>query len=160
MIPAHSSAVSVPPAAPGKSVKRLLPWLVAVAFFMESLDTTILNTAVPHREGARRRPAQHEGRAVELYPEPGGVHSDQRLDGRSIRHAPRVRVRDWPLHAGVVSLWHFERYPRPRRVPHPARVRRRHDVARGPAHRGAGVRKIRAHPRDELRCHTRPDWPD
>ena len=31
---------------PGSS-KRLLPWLVAVAFFMESLDTTILNTAVP-----------------------------------------------------------------------------------------------------------------
>jgi EmrB/QacA subfamily drug resistance transporter len=28
-------------------VKRLLPWLVAVAFLMESLDTTILNTAVP-----------------------------------------------------------------------------------------------------------------
>ncbi|MEJ1968520.1 MAG: DHA2 family efflux MFS transporter permease subunit [Rhizomicrobium sp.] len=27
--------------------KTLLPWLVAVAFFMESLDTTILNTAVP-----------------------------------------------------------------------------------------------------------------
>lgn len=27
--------------------KRLLPWLVAVAFFMESLDTTILNTGVP-----------------------------------------------------------------------------------------------------------------
>jgi len=32
---------------PGPSSKRLLPWLVAVAFFMESLDTTILNTAVP-----------------------------------------------------------------------------------------------------------------
>ena len=32
---------------PDPSVKRLLPWLVAVAFFMESLDTTILNTAVP-----------------------------------------------------------------------------------------------------------------
>lgn len=30
-----------------KSVKRLLPWLVAVAFFMEALDSTILNTAVP-----------------------------------------------------------------------------------------------------------------
>ena len=29
------------------STKRLLPWLVAVAFFMEALDTTILNTAVP-----------------------------------------------------------------------------------------------------------------
>jgi EmrB/QacA subfamily drug resistance transporter len=32
---------------PSDSGKRLLPWLVAVAFFMESLDTTILNTAVP-----------------------------------------------------------------------------------------------------------------
>lgn len=31
----------------GTTSKRLLPWLVAVAFFMESLDTTILNTAVP-----------------------------------------------------------------------------------------------------------------
>lgn len=27
--------------------RRILPWLVAVALFMESLDTTILNTAVP-----------------------------------------------------------------------------------------------------------------
>ncbi len=32
---------------PSASIKRLLPWLVAVAFFMETLDTTILNTAVP-----------------------------------------------------------------------------------------------------------------
>src|ERR1700721_3156238 len=31
----------------GTSSKRLPPWLVAVPFFMESLDTTILNTAVP-----------------------------------------------------------------------------------------------------------------
>ena len=38
-----------PPSAsdPSEAAKRLLPWLVAVAFFMESLDTTILNTAVP-----------------------------------------------------------------------------------------------------------------
>ncbi len=39
---ALSSQPSLPP-----SSKRLLPWLIAVAFFMESLDTTILNTAVP-----------------------------------------------------------------------------------------------------------------
>jgi len=38
----HSAA-----AAPSPTAKRLLPWLVAVGFFMESLDTTILNTAVP-----------------------------------------------------------------------------------------------------------------
>src|SRR6201998_4744924 len=30
-----------------EAAKRLLPWLVAVGFFMEGLDTTILNTAVP-----------------------------------------------------------------------------------------------------------------
>src|SRR5258705_2003351 len=35
------------PSSPDESVKRLLQWLVAVAFFMESLDTTILTTAVP-----------------------------------------------------------------------------------------------------------------
>jgi len=29
------------------AIKRILPWLVAVSYFMESLDTTILNTAVP-----------------------------------------------------------------------------------------------------------------
>ena len=34
-------------APPNDAIKRLLPWLVAVAFFMQSLDTTILNTAVP-----------------------------------------------------------------------------------------------------------------
>jgi EmrB/QacA subfamily drug resistance transporter len=37
-------AASQPPSAWSK---QLLPWLVAVAFFMESLDTTIVNTAVP-----------------------------------------------------------------------------------------------------------------
>src|ERR1700676_2666631 len=39
---AHSSQSSLAP-----SSRRLLPWLIAVAFFMESLDTTILNTGVP-----------------------------------------------------------------------------------------------------------------
>src|SRR2546428_13863359 len=37
-----------------ESAKRLLPWLVAVAFFMEALDTTILNTAVPTVAAALR----------------------------------------------------------------------------------------------------------
>ncbi|TLZ69431.1 MAG: DHA2 family efflux MFS transporter permease subunit [Methanobacteriota archaeon] len=43
-----------PPPSPDDSVKRLLPWLVAVAFFMEALDTTILNTAVPTVAAALR----------------------------------------------------------------------------------------------------------
>jgi len=44
--PAEASLAAVL-ATPSPASKRLLPWLVAVAFFMESLDTTILNTAVP-----------------------------------------------------------------------------------------------------------------
>ncbi len=43
--PVSIEAPSQPLLAP--SSKRLLPWLIAVAFFMESLDTTILNTGVP-----------------------------------------------------------------------------------------------------------------
>jgi len=37
---------------PRDSIIRLLPWLVAVAYFMEALDSTILNTAVPTIAGA------------------------------------------------------------------------------------------------------------
>jgi EmrB/QacA subfamily drug resistance transporter len=44
--PESSSATALQPLPSGAS-RSLLPWLVAVAFFMESLDTTILNTAVP-----------------------------------------------------------------------------------------------------------------
>jgi EmrB/QacA subfamily drug resistance transporter len=47
MNPSNLSGVAPPLQVPSEASKRLLPWLVAVAFFMESLDTTILNTAVP-----------------------------------------------------------------------------------------------------------------
>jgi len=45
----RAGTLIAPPSSPDPSEasKRLLPWLVAVALFMESLDTTILNTAVP-----------------------------------------------------------------------------------------------------------------
>jgi EmrB/QacA subfamily drug resistance transporter len=46
MNPPHSPTPVIS-SGPSETSKRLLPWLVAVAFFMESLDTTILNTAVP-----------------------------------------------------------------------------------------------------------------
>ncbi|MBL8209766.1 MAG: MFS transporter, partial [Bryobacterales bacterium] len=41
------SLASATPEVPACANLRLLPWLVAIAFFMEALDTTILNTAVP-----------------------------------------------------------------------------------------------------------------
>jgi EmrB/QacA subfamily drug resistance transporter len=45
--PLPKNATAFPQPALSDSSKRLVPWLIAVAFFMESLDTTILNTAVP-----------------------------------------------------------------------------------------------------------------
>ncbi len=33
--------------AAAQSMKARLPWLVAIAFFLESMDTTVLNTAMP-----------------------------------------------------------------------------------------------------------------
>ena len=47
MAPSGSLSSIAAPSGHSVASKRLLPWLVAVAFFMESLDTTILNTAVP-----------------------------------------------------------------------------------------------------------------
>jgi len=47
MSPTGPANIAVASGIPSPTSKRLLPWLVAVAFFMESLDTTILNTAVP-----------------------------------------------------------------------------------------------------------------
>src|SRR6201994_4137777 len=47
MTSSGSASTVISPSAPTEAAKKLLPWLVAVAFFMESLDTTILNTAVP-----------------------------------------------------------------------------------------------------------------
>jgi EmrB/QacA subfamily drug resistance transporter len=47
MKPPSTPILPASPSQPSDTSKRLLPWLVAVAFFMESLDTTILNTAVP-----------------------------------------------------------------------------------------------------------------
>jgi EmrB/QacA subfamily drug resistance transporter len=51
------------PSAPASAVpvisataRRLLPWLIAIGFFMESLDTTILNTAVPAIAAALKVP--------------------------------------------------------------------------------------------------------
>jgi EmrB/QacA subfamily drug resistance transporter len=49
MNPSPSSTIAAPPEPPplAATSQRLLPWLIAVAFFMESLETTILNTGVP-----------------------------------------------------------------------------------------------------------------
>ena len=155
----RSSALHLTPN-PATASKRLLPWLVAVAFFMESLDTTILNTAVPAISAALHvRSAEHEVGAGQLHAEPGGLHSHQRLDGGPVRNPPRVCLRHRPLHAGVISLRHIEQHSSAGRLPHSAGLRRSHDGAGRPAHPGAHLCQIRTDPRHELCRHSRVGWP-
>jgi hypothetical protein len=47
---------------PSAASRSLVPWLVAIAFFMEALDTTILNTGVPIRERSKHSGARYEVR--------------------------------------------------------------------------------------------------
>jgi len=69
-------APSAQPSLAGSS-KRLVPWLIAVAFFMESLDTTILNTAVPTIATALHvAPLSMKSGARKLHSEPCSFHSD------------------------------------------------------------------------------------
>ena len=52
----------------------------------------------------QRHAAESEGGVDELYPEPRGVHSGQRLDGRPLRHAARVHGGGRGVHAVVGAV--------------------------------------------------------
>jgi len=69
--------------------KRLLPWLVAIAFSMES-------------EALKVAPLSMKA-VLPGYTESRGFYSDRRLDGGSIRNAPGVRICHRPLHVRIVS---------------------------------------------------------
>ena len=149
------------PNAPTASSKRLLPWLVAVAFFMESLDTTILNTAVPAiSEALKVAPLSMKSVLASYTLEPGRFHTDQRVDGGPVRNAAGVCVGDRTFHARIFSLRHIQQHPFAGGVPHFAGLRRSHDGARGPAHFGANVCQVRTHSRDEFRGDSRAGRPD
>jgi EmrB/QacA subfamily drug resistance transporter len=64
-VPTLSLNTDVP--ATAALTRRLLPWLVAVALFMEQLDTTILNTAVPSIAAALHVPALNMKAALTSY---------------------------------------------------------------------------------------------
>lgn len=55
-----------------------LPWIAAMAFFMQALDATILNTALPAIAPFTTR---HAVRYYQLYPDSSYVNSGKRLAG-------------------------------------------------------------------------------
>jgi MFS family permease len=90
--------------------KKLLPSLVAVAFFMESLETTILNTAVPAvSEALHVAPLSMKAvlasytLSLAVFIPISGWMADR-------FGATRLRGRYWPFHLGFLSLWRFEQH--------------------------------------------------
>ncbi len=59
-----------------------LPWIAAMAFFMQALDATILNTALPAiAHSLNRSPLAMRVRYYQLYPDSSYVNSGKRLAG-------------------------------------------------------------------------------
>ncbi len=81
---------------------------------------------------------------------------DQRMDGRPVRHAPRLCFGDRDIHAWLVSVRADEQHPSAGRLPRVAGHWRGDDGARRPADFGAHVSEIRTRPRHELLWPYRP----
>ncbi len=59
-----------------------LPWIAAMAFFMQALDATILNTALPAiAHSLNRSPLAMQSAIIRLYPDSSYVNSGKRLAG-------------------------------------------------------------------------------
>ena len=142
------------------SSKRLLPWLIAVAFFMESLDTTILNTAVPTIAAALHVAPLSMKSVLASYTLSLAVFipiSGWMADRFGTRRVFASAIGIFTLGSflcGISSNIH---------VLVACRILQGcggvHDGARRPADHGADVRQIRTGSRHELRRHPRFDWP-
>jgi MFS-type transporter involved in bile tolerance (Atg22 family) len=105
--------------------KRLLPWLIAVAFFMESLDTTILNTGVPAIATALHVAPLSMKSVLASYTLSLAVFipiSGWMADRFGTRRVFASAIGIFTL--GILSLRHIEQHSCPSGVPHPARLRR------------------------------------
>ena len=112
-----------------------------------------------HLRSSQRHATQHEGRAGQLHAQPRGVHSHQRLDGRQIRHPPRVCLRHRHLHPRLFSLRHLHQHSYAGGIPRRAGHGRRHDGPGGPPHPGQNIPQVRPRPHHELRLHSRAHRP-
>ena len=123
---------------------------------MESLDTTILNTAVPTI-----------AQALDVAP----LSMKSVLASYTLSLAVFIPISGWMadrfgtrrVFASAIGLFTLgsllcgisTQHPHAGRLPHPAGLRRRDDGAGRPPDDGAHVRQVRADPRHELRGHSR-----
>ena len=76
----------------------MIPFIVGCALFMQMLDATVVATALPAMAGPGFDTGAAE-RGHHLLPAVGGrVRAGQRLGGRPVRRAARVRGRHRPVH--------------------------------------------------------------
>ena len=161
MDPLNSSSALPMTPQPAIASKRLLPWLVAVAFFMESLDTTILNTAVPAISTALHVAPLSMKSVLASYTLSLAVFipiSGWMADRFGTRRVFASAIGLFTLGSflcGISSNIHLLVACRILQGCGGAMM-----VPVGPAHAGAHVRQIRAGPRHELRRHPGPDRPD
>ncbi len=88
-----------------------LPWIAAMAFFMQALDATILNTALPAiAQSLNRSPLAMQSAIISYNPDGRNVNSGQRLAGRPLWHPQS-------FHAGRHALLRSVHWPV--RSPHP-----------------------------------------
>ncbi len=143
------------------AAKRLLPWLVAVAFFMESLDTTILNTAVPAISAALGVAPLSMKAVLASYTLSLAVFipiSGWMADRFGTRRVFASAIGLFTLGSflcGISGNIHLLRC-----LPNPARLRRRHDGAGRPTHSGADFCQVGSSAHHEFCLDTRPGRPD
>ena len=149
------------PATDTAARQGLLPWLVAVAFFMEALDTTILNTAVPTIARAlgvaplsMKSVLSSYTLSLAVFIPVSGWMAD-RFGTRRVFAAPSALFTLGSLLCGLSRDLHWLVACRILQG-----VRRRDDGAGRAAHAGAHVPEIRAGARHELRRDPRARRPD
>ncbi|STJ92279.1 major facilitator superfamily protein [Escherichia coli] len=84
-----------------------LPWIAAMAFFMQALDATILNTALPAIAHSLNRSPRDAISHHQLYADGGDAYSGKRMASRSLRYASHFYPCRESVHIGFSGLRTF-----------------------------------------------------
>lgn len=84
-----------------------LPWIAAMAFFMQALDATILNTALPAIAHSLNRSPLAMQSAIISYADGGDAYSGKRMASRSLRYASHFYPCSESVHIGFSGLRTF-----------------------------------------------------
>jgi len=80
--------------------ERLVPLIVAVALFMENMDSTVISTSLPPSPRTSGRARWNSSSRITSYlAGAGDLHPGERLDGRPLRRPDHLPHRDPRLHA-------------------------------------------------------------